>query len=274
MKTTNSLKDDKNKTLEGSFVHVCQFELSKDTKEKVFKIFFKYFLLNDVGSDEFLNEMFELTGRKIVIHDNEKIVLKKHPLSFLFFFTLTKCHFEVNWLDIFNYKMMINDDKISFIENVCKPFEMKATICFNDEHLLYRRKDKKDICSTLIRVEENTFILIRLLENLRLEFRTRKDNSETKDPVFHHHSLSQWIKKIEGIVSATSASSKVPKIYNFTFGNYRIRSKFDATKEIISYGMCEDCNVRHLPVSALDLNKDYFIQEKTSEPSPKKMKSN
>lgn len=229
---------------------------------------------NEVGSDEFLNEMFKLTGRKIIIHDDEKVVLKKHPLSFLFFFTLTKCHFEVNWLDIFNYISLINEDRLSFIDNVCKPFELKANICFNDEHLLYRMKDKKDICSTLIRVEENTFILIRLVENLRHEFRTRKENPncEVKDPIFHHHSLVQWIKKIEELIITTSASLKVPKIYNFTFGNYRIRSKFDENKEIICYSMCNECKVRHLPISSLDLNKEYFMHDKSSEPTPKKMK--
>lgn len=249
-------------------VYVCDYELSKDKKEEVFKKFFKYFLKNEVCSEDFFVEMEQLTGRKLYIDEENLDVAKKNPLSFLFYFTLSKCYSQVNWYQILDFKSGIDMD--SFSDNILSSREICGNICFSDDHLTWMSNNKADVVSTLIRVEDNLFVTDRLLYNLKA-FKKDLFSKEKgfPNPKIHCRSLNDWItltEKLNKNAVRGSASAKITNPYSFVCRlKYRNNLKHVKNeKEIVSINMCSLCgmNKTNMPVSDLLFNADFFFEGK------------
>lgn len=267
---------------ESEGIHICDSELSADQKEEIFKVFFhKYFINNLVCSDEFFVEMEKLTGRRLFITDDNKLVMKANPLSFLFYFTTTKCYSEVNWLQIMELKNENSEDHFS--DDILEKHLICGNNCFLDDHLLWEEKGREPV-STLIRQKENTHMITRLLCNLQAyKKEITLKQSGFPNPEFHGKKLNEWIKYVEDMNVRLSGASYTPKLinqYNY-ISKLRYRNESDTKKskrkEIVSINMCAGCGLAfsNMPVSNQSFNEKFFKKYPTSYVTPnKKMKLN
>lgn len=250
---------------ESEGVHICDYELSAEKKEEIFKIFFhNYFIKDNVCSEEFFVEMEKLTGRRLYINADNRLVMKANPLSFLFYFTTTKCYSEINWLQILELKHEINED--NFSDDLLEKHSICGNNCFLDDHLLWEEKGKEPV-STLIRQKENTHMITRLLCNLQA---LKKDLNLKQpgfpNPEFHGKKLNEWIKYVEDLNVRMSGASYTPKLinqYNY-ISKLRYRNENDnkksKRKEIVSINMCAGCGLAfsNMPVSTEIFNEKFF----------------
>ncbi len=252
--------------------YVCQTELSEAVKKQVYTIFLKYFYKSAVGSEEFLNEMKNLTGRVLEIRDVEKNNVYKNPLSFLFYFTTTKCHSEVNWKDIFSFR---SDRDENLIENISKIYYLKGNICFSDSHLIFKKHNHSNYYSILIREGENTSMLKNLkqsftkyVEDFKKNYPNQKIEEVGKE--FHGKKLFAWKSLLEDLNKKLTEQNGVLMVSKPSNFISRIRAKNEKTEkneidtdvlitEIVNVNMCgEHINAVNLTVSDLPENFEFF----------------
>lgn len=239
----------------------CDAELSADEQDKMFELFKKHFVQGTVGKDEFLNGAFEITGRKIQT-DSESSFGTNDPLSFLFFFTMKKCHFEINWNHVVSYLSKLGSDLSEFFK---EPKELFVDLCFSDKHLLHVRKTYSCDASLLIRAHENDRFVTSFLNFLQ----ELKKNPEMCDKIICGKSVNSWINEMKSIGKRIFNERKACNLSNSSYLS-RVREKKvkninDEIIPIVSVNNCGTCGIPlvNLPVSEHMANLKFFANTVT-----------
>lgn len=235
----------------------CNTELSKEKQDEFFELYKDNFLKGTLGSENFLKEAERLTGRIIKSRNVDKMFGTINPLSYLFFFTMRKCHFEINWNHLVNFLVKLN---INLSDLFKEQRELAVDLCFSDKHLIHVRKGYTNESSLLLRSGENDRF-VTLMLNFLLDL---KKNASYSEKIFCGKDLNSWISELKSIGKRIFNERNSCTVFNCSYVS-RIREKnlknlCDSLTPIVSVNNCGTCGIPlvNLPVSEHASNLQFF----------------